>query len=172
MTQANNEDAVEHILEQWHKERPDLDVFAMGVLGRMKRCTLLLEKRLDAVFADFGMNAWEFDVMATLRRCGAPYCLSPTALFSSLMITSGTLTHRLRVLEEKGWIVRVDSPQDARSTLVRLSDDGFRRIDAAVTAHVANEQSLLQGLSAYKQQGLNQRLAELLASLEGENRKD
>jgi DNA-binding MarR family transcriptional regulator len=136
--QTGGRDAVEDILDQWRRERPDLDVFAMGVLGRMKRCTQLLEKQLDRVFVQFGLSAWEFDVMATLRRSGAPFCLSPTRLFSSLMITSGTLTHRLRVLEEKGWISRFESTEDARSMLVQLTDAGFQLIDAAVTAHVAN----------------------------------
>ncbi|TDR80623.1 MarR family winged helix-turn-helix transcriptional regulator [Paludibacterium purpuratum] len=166
MEAFENADAVERILDQWRRERPELDVFPMGVLGRMKRCALLLEKQLERVFAQFGLCAWEFDVLATLRRSGAPYCLTPTVLFSSLMITSGTLTHRLRVLEEKGWIERIDSDQDARSTLVRLTDVGFNLIDAAVTAHVANEQDLLQALSSRSQQSLNNRLAELLASLE------
>ncbi|MBV8046581.1 MAG: MarR family transcriptional regulator [Paludibacterium sp.] len=166
MEENQKNDAVEHILDQWRLARPDLDVFAMGVLGRMKRCALLLERQLDTVFAQFGLSQWMFDVLATLRRAGAPYSLTPTALFSSLMVTSGTLTHRLHVLEEKGWIVRADSAEDGRSTLVRLTDAGFALIDAAVTAHVANEQALLQGLSARSQQSLDNRLAELLASLE------
>jgi len=69
-------DAVDVILGQWRRERPDLDVSPMGPIGRIKRCAVLLEARLEAEFAKFGLSMWEFDMLATLRRSGAPYCLS------------------------------------------------------------------------------------------------
>ncbi|BEV73006.1 MarR family transcriptional regulator [Paludibacterium sp. THUN1379] len=159
-------DAVDRILAQWGQERPDLDVSPMGMIGRLGRCAALVSQRLEPVFERFGLSGWEFDVLATLRRSGAPYSLAPTALFSSLMVTSGTMTHRLKVLEGKGWVVREASSEDARSTLVRLSAAGLALIDRAVEAHVANEHALLAGLSARSQAGLNKRLAELLAFLE------
>jgi DNA-binding MarR family transcriptional regulator len=166
MEVAKQKDAVDRILAQWGRERPDLDVSPMGILGRLGRCTALVSQRLDEVFARFGMSSWEFDVLATLRRSGAPYSLAPTALFSSLMVTSGTMTHRLKVLEGKGWIEREACSDDARSTLVRLSAAGLALIDRAVEAHVANEHAILAGLNARSQEGLNKRLAELLACLE------
>lgn len=166
MSEPRDGDAVSRILAQWNRERPDLDVFAMGVIGRLRRCTQLLDQRLDQVFARFGLSAWEFDVLATLRRAGAPYRLTPTALFSWLMITSGTLTHRLRVLEDKGWICREDSAGDARSRPVRLTETGFALIEQALEAHLANEQALLRGLGTRACQTLDARLSALLQSLE------
>lgn len=159
-------DAVDIILGQWHKERPDLDVSPMGPIGRIRRCSTLLQRKMDATFAEFGMTSWEFDVLATLRRSGSPYCLAPTALFSSLMITSGTMTHRLKGLEAKGWIERRPSSCDARSMLVQLSDAGFALIDQAVTAHVANEHSILAAIDAAQLKELDARMAELLRALE------
>ena len=159
-------DAVDIILGQWHKERPDLDVSPMGPIGRIRRCSTLLQRKMDATFAEFGMTSWEFDVLATLRRSGSPYCLAPTALFSSLMITSGTMTHRLKGLEAKGWIERRPSSSDARSMLVQLSDAGFALIDQAVTAHVANEHSILAAIDAAQLKELDARMAELLRALE------
>src|SRR3546814_4618403 len=99
-------DAVDAILEQWRQERPDLDASPMGPIGRIKRCAALLQRRLDDTFAKFGMTGWEFDVLATLRRSGKPYCLAPTALLSSLMVTSGTMPHRVQWLEATGLIQR------------------------------------------------------------------
>ena len=159
-------DAVDAILAQWHRERPDLDVSPMGLIGRLKRCEVLLRRRLDEKFAEFGLAGWEFDMLATLRRSGAPYCLAPTALFSAMMVSSGTMTHRLKGLESAGWVQRVANPEDARSTLVQLSEAGLQLIDRAVAAHVDNERALLAALSAAEQQVLDQGLARLLASLD------
>ena len=113
----------------------------MGPIGRIKRCAALLEQRLEECFARFGMTMWEFDVLATLRRSGAPFCLTPTALFSTLMVTSGTMTHRMKSLETRGLVQRLPNPQDARSMLVQLTDQGLELIDRAVEAHLDNERA-------------------------------
>lgn len=169
MTKSETGDAVDRILQQWATERPDLDVSPMGLIGRLGRCAALLEHRLDVVFRQYDLSAWEFDMLATLRRAGTPYRLAPTELFSTMMVTSGTMTHRLKVLEGKGWIVREACSQDARSTLVRLSEAGFALIERAVEAHVANEHAILSALPARSVDALQKRLAELLAALEPEN---
>jgi DNA-binding MarR family transcriptional regulator len=162
-------DAVDLILDQWARERPDLDASPMGPIGRIKRVAALLEHGLELCFAQFGLTRWEFDMLATLRRSGAPYCLSPTELFSSLMVTSGTMTHRLKSLETSGWIERVANPQDARSSLVKLSSKGLELIDRAVEAHVENERRLLSPLSADVLEQLDTHLSALLLALEGES---
>ena len=159
-------DAVDRILAQWHRERPDLDVAPMATIGRVRRCALLLQRRLDDTFADFGMSSWEFDMLATLRRAGAPHRLTPTALFSALMITSGTMTHRLQRLEAAGWIVRLPNPDDARSMLVQLSEAGLQLVDRAVEAHVANEHRILAPLDNKQLAALDAGLVRLLAALE------
>lgn len=159
-------DAVDAILEQWRRERPDLDVGPMGPIGRIKRCAALLQRKLDETFAVFGMTSWEFDVLATLRRSGAPYCLAPTALFSSLMITSGTMTHRLQRLEASGLVQRRPNPNDARSLLVQLTPAGLALIDRAVEAHVENERRILASVKPSDLVALDARLTRLLAVLE------
>jgi DNA-binding MarR family transcriptional regulator len=161
-------DAVNAILGQWHRERPDLapDLGAMGTIGRVKRCATLLRPLLDATFEKYGLNGWEFDVLATLRRSGAPYCLAPTTLFSALMITSGTMTHRLKGLESRALIERVPNREDARSLLVRLSPAGLELIDRTVTAHVENERQILSPIGAADLQALDAQLKRLLAVLE------
>lgn len=160
-------DAVDRILEQWRQERPDLDPSPMGPIGRLKRCSALVQRRLEACFGRFGLSGWEFDMLATLRRAGAPYRLAPTDLFSALMVTSGTMTHRLKRLQQAGWIIRVANPEDARSLLVQLTPAGMRLIDQAVAAHIENERAMLSGLDPDRLVELDRRLAELLAVLEG-----
>lgn len=159
-------DAVDAILAQWQRERPDLDASPMGPIGRIKRCAALLEQQLEVGFADLDLCLWEFDMLAALRRAGAPYRLSPTALFSALMVTSGTMTHRLKRLETRGFIERVANSQDARSMLVQLTDSGLALIDRAVEAHVENERQLLSTLHADVLCALDSHLSALLCSLE------
>jgi DNA-binding MarR family transcriptional regulator len=166
MDNERKKDAVDAILDQWHRERPDLDVSPMAPIGRLKRCAALLDRKLEETFAKFGLTHWEFDVLATLRQSGAPYCLAPTTLFSSLMVTSGTMTHRLQQLESKGLVSRVPNSSDARSTLVQLTSAGLSLIDRAVEAHVENERRILSRLKASDLAALDTRLAKLLAALE------
>jgi len=159
-------DSVDVILGQWNRERPDLDVTPMGPIGRVRRCAALLQRALDMTFSEFGLSSWEFDVLATLRRSGAPYCLAPTALFSALMVTSGTMTHRLQRLESSGLVARVANSNDARSILVKLTPAGFALIDRAVEKHVENEHRILAALGADQLKSLDANLAALLTALE------
>jgi len=159
-------DAVDVILGQWHRERPDLDVGPMGPIGRINRCSALLQRRLDEAFAAFKLTHWEFDVLATLRRSGAPFRLAPTALFSALMVSSGTMTHRLKGLEARGLVRRLPHPDDARSLLVQLTPDGLALIDRAVEAHVENEHRILAAIKPAELAALDARLSRLLSVLE------
>lgn len=162
----STEDPVDIIIKQWQKELPELASEKMALIGRLKRCAALIQPKLDSVFNEYGLGSGSFDVLATLRRSGSPYCLSPTELFASLMVTSGTMTVRLQKLENQGLIKRVPNPNDARSTLVQLTEKGALLIEKAVFDHVENESRLLDGLSNKTQQQLNQNLAELMQLLE------
>ncbi len=163
---ARPADAVDRILEQWRRERPDLELAPMATIGRLNRCAALLQRRLDETFAEFGLNGGEFDVLATLRRAGTPHCLAPTELFCSLMVSSGTMTHRLQRLEAAGWVEREPNPKDARSLLVRLTPAGLALIDRAVSAHLDNERRILAPLKAAEQAAVDKQLIALLALLE------
>jgi DNA-binding MarR family transcriptional regulator len=163
---AKKEDAVDHIMHQWRRERPDLDPSPMGLIGRLARCEMLLRRKLDETFEQFGMSSWEFDVLATLRRAGHPYSLAPTALYSSLMVTSGTMTHRLQRLEKVGLVERVKHSEDLRSMLVQLTEAGLTLINQAVEAHIANEQAILDLLPAESRKQLDKHLVTFLSVLD------
>lgn len=159
-------DRAELAVSQWTRERPDLDLLPMAVLGRLSIAARLVAKdHLEPVFQRHGLGRGEFDVLATLRRAGAPYALTPTKLYEATMVTSGTMTSRLDRLQRQGWIRREPDPADRRGTLVMLTEEGFRLIDAAVTEHVANEKQVLAGLSRGEQEQLNTLLAKLIAGL-------
>ncbi|MGB7251119.1 MAG: MarR family transcriptional regulator [Phormidesmis sp.] len=159
-------DAVDKILAQWQRERPDLDVSPMGTIGRTTRLASYLKKAIGETFSTFELNPGEFDVLATLRRSGHPYQLSPTELFKSMMVSSGTMTHRIDRLEAAELVERVPDPSDRRGTPIRLTDKGFDLIEKAVTAHVENEHRILSALDASELESLTQLLRKLLVSLE------
>jgi DNA-binding MarR family transcriptional regulator len=151
-------DAVDRILEQWARERPDLDASPMAVIGRVQQLAREIERALDRVFARFGLGVGEFDVLATLRRSGAPYRLTPGALLKSMMVTSGAVTKRVDRLERTGLVARAPDPDDRRGVLVGLTADGLKLVDRVVEEHIANEEDLLAGLTDAERE----RLARLL----------
>ena len=159
-------DLVDEILAQWQKERPDLDASPMGILGRTPRLAKYLTKEIASALSKFGLNPGEFDVLATLRRSGKPYQLSPTDLYNSMMVTSGTMTHRIDGLEKAQLVERIADPSDRRGTLIHLTDKGFDLIEKAVEAHVENGDRVLSALDESESKALNMLLRKLLVALE------
>ena len=140
-------DHVGRIIAQWGDERPDLDVSPMGVIGRLHRLAAILDTELGTVFAAAGLTVGDFDVLATLRRAGAPYELTPSGLAAAGMVTSGTVTKRVDRLLAQGLVERRVADDDARSRRVRLTGSGLALVDDLVEKHVANEHRLLSGLT-------------------------
>jgi DNA-binding MarR family transcriptional regulator len=156
-------DGVDRIIEQWAAERPDLDTGAMAVFGRIYRLAKVSGDAVEHAYAAYGIGRPEFDVLATLRRSGAPYRLSPGALAGSMMLSSGGTTARLDRLEKAGLVVREPSPSDRRSVLVRLTDRGRQIIDEAVAAGLAAQTRLLSHMSPERARTLAALLKEALA---------
>lgn len=153
-------------VEQWAREMPDLELLPMEVIGHLSEASLLIRReRLEPLFARFGLQSGEFDVLATLRRSGAPYTLTPTDLYDTAMISSGGMTNRLDRLEKADLIERRPNPDDRRGTLVSLTPKGLALINRAVRDHVANEHDALKSLSEDEQKTLNALLAKLIAGL-------
>lgn len=164
-------DHVDKVLNQWRQERPDLDVGPMGVIGRIKRLHDVLSKGLTQVYASYGLNAASFDVLATLRRSGAPYQLSPSALINWTMVTSGTMTNRIDRLEAQGLVERRVNPEDGRGSVVGLTQAGFALIDRIISEHVDNQHRLIAGLTPDQQAQIDEVLTVWLAAL-GESGPD
>nr|WP_163502685.1 MarR family transcriptional regulator [Halomonas socia] len=160
---------VKSAITQWQREMPGLDLLPMEVVGYLKTSQLLTRNQLEAFFKAHDLQPGEFDVLATLRRAGAPYALTPTQLFGALMVSSGGMTNRLDRLERAGLIRRNPNPDDRRGTLVSLTDKGLELMNRLVPLHVANEANMLAALSREEQEALGQLLGKLLDGLEGES---
>lgn len=159
-------DHVDAILAEWRRERPDLDVEPLGILARLFRAAHLADAELARGIADHELRPGWFDLLAALRRAGAPYELNPTELMRSTMLSSGGMTKRLDRLAEAGLVARRPDPNDRRGTLVGLTDKGRVVVNDAVVTHVANEALLLDTLSAAQRRTLDDLLRRLLTGLE------
>lgn len=155
-------DQVDRILEQWDDEKPDLDSSALGVLNRVVRLGKHIEADLRRALAPFGLDTWSFDVLAALRRQGAPYALSPTELRRAALLTSGAMTNRIDRLEAKNLVERVDDPEDRRALKVRLKAKGLRLIDEAIEVRFRTAQELAARLTDGEMQELTRLLRKLL----------
>ena len=155
-------DGVDEILEQWRRERPDLDPSPIGVVGRISRLARELEQRLEPVYREHGLEPGWHDVLATLRRQGPPYRLRPSDFSGAPMLTSSGTTKRLDRLEQAGLITREPDPQDRRGILITLTPAGLELIDGLTAAHLENERRILAALSDAEQR----RLADLLRKLQ------
>ncbi|WP_167475877.1 MarR family winged helix-turn-helix transcriptional regulator [Nocardia arthritidis] len=162
------EDVVDAILAQWARERPDLELEAMGIAGRLGRLQAIALREIEAVFTAHGLQRGEFDVLAALRRAGTPYELNPSVLAGTLMLSRAGMTGRLDRLESAGLVRRITDTADRRAVRVALTEAGRELIDRAVTAHAANETRLLAVLSAEDRRELDRIVRLLLTSLESE----
>lgn len=159
-------DEVDRISAAWAQARPDLDVTPMQVLSRVTRLAHHLAAARRQAFADHGLAAWEFDVLAALRRAGVPHQLTPGALVAETLVTSGTMTNRVDRLEQRGLVARRPDPFDGRSIGVVLTPAGQEAVDAAFAELLETERQLLAGLAPGESQRLAAGLRTLLRDFE------
>lgn len=158
-------DGVGRIQAEWARERPDLDVRPQGVFGRLHRLSAALTEELTVVFREHGLGEGDFDVLATLRRAGAPFERTPTELAEHTMVTTGAMTKRIDRLVARGLATRRASDTDGRGRVVALTPAGRRLIDVAFEEHLRNEERLLGGLTMPERAQLEALLAKWASQL-------
>lgn len=159
-------DDVDRIVSAWRRERPDLDVTPLEVLSRVSRLARRLDLARGRAFSGTGLESWEFDVLSALRRTGAPHEASPGQLVSETLVTSGTMTNRVDRLLARGFVERHPDPADRRGVLVRLTTEGVRVVDAALTQLLSDERELLAELEPAEREVLAGLLRRLLRPFE------
>lgn len=166
LQQDNGEDAVDRIVAQWRRERPDLDPRAKHVTGRVIRLGSLFRAAYADAFAPLGLNDGDYGVLATLRRAGAPHRLTPGDLARQQMMTSGGMTAAVDRLERKGLVTRRANPDDRRGSLVELTGEGLRVVDRAMELQAESEARLVHVLSASERRTLEELLRKLLLDVD------
>ena len=151
---ASADDEVDLLIDAWSRRLHDVDLTPLDVMSRLRRVSLRLTRLRAGAFGGAGLTSWEFDVLAALRRTEPPHELSPAQLIEATMIGSAAMSNRLDKLSGRGLIDRRPNDFDRRSIIVRLTDDGAARVDAAMTELVRREALELQGVSAQDQAAL------------------
>jgi DNA-binding MarR family transcriptional regulator len=162
-------DEIDRVRRQWRAERPDLDTRPMETIGRILRINFLAGIRMRRLFKRHGIDWGGFDVLATLRRSGSPYRLTPTRLYKELVLTSGAMTHRIDALERIGLAERRPDPADRRGSLIGLTQKGRSLVDRVMDAHLEGEAQMVTPLSNPEQKILARLLRKLLLRMETEN---
>jgi DNA-binding MarR family transcriptional regulator len=159
-------DEVDQILASWARELPELDASPLASLSRISRLARHLDRARTEAFAAAQLESWEFDVLAALRRLGPPYEASPGDLIHETLSTSGTMTNRVNRLAARGLVVRQPNTQDRRGVLVRLTEDGRLRVQAAMTDLLSFEREVLAAITPQEREQLTGLLRSLLAPFE------
>lgn len=168
MTQTpSGRDEASQIVEAWSLERPDLDASPMLVFSRLSRLSRHFDLLRRKAFASHNLEPWEFDVLAALRRSGAPYTLTPGQLLGELLVSSGTMTNRIDRLEARKLVERTPAPQDRRAVLVALTENGKAAVDAALETLLGFETELLNAISPSEREQLGKLLTPLLEAFDG-----
>ncbi|MFD9544616.1 MarR family winged helix-turn-helix transcriptional regulator [Streptomyces sp. NPDC060022] len=155
-------DAVANVIEDWARERPELDTSPLEVLARLHRSFLRYSTRLTTSIERHGLSVAGFDVLTALRRSGAPYRLTAGQLADTGLVSSAGVTLRIDRLEKDGLIVRERDADDRRVVYSRLTDKGLSTVDTVFSEHLDNERRMLSGLSPSE----CRQLARLLRKLE------
>jgi DNA-binding MarR family transcriptional regulator len=163
----SSRDGVDQVVEQWRRERPDLDASLMAVPGRLLRVAKHLERRLEAVLEPHGLNVCQFDLLATLRRAGEPFQLAPKQLIACSMLSSGAMTNRIDRLEAKGLVKRDDDPDDRRGFLISLTPRGRKLVDRVLDDRLAEARANVAPLDEKEVRALDGALRKMLIAFEG-----
>jgi DNA-binding MarR family transcriptional regulator len=165
---APPQDSIAAFMDEWRRERPDLDPSPLGILGRLIRLSTLAQAQAGEWLAPLGLTWETFSVIVALRRAGAPFEARPTDLYKQSLLSSGAMTNRLDRVEAQGWIERRPDPADRRATLVKLTRSGRQLADKAIKLHFESLAVMFAPLGAQDAKTLERLLAELLVAVEGD----
>ncbi|GCD41485.1 MarR family winged helix-turn-helix transcriptional regulator [Streptomyces paromomycinus] len=159
------EDIVAGVLRQWQQVHPGLDTGPMAVIGRLNRCSALLQQAADAPLRREGLTRPEFDILGTLRRMDRE--LTPGRIARETFASGAAVTKRVRQLETRGLLARRPDERDRRVSHLSLTDEGRAVIDRLLPEQLRYEAGLLEGIDGRRRTELSEGLAELLVLLEG-----
>lgn len=164
------DDFIDNLMQRWLTQRPELDVSPIAVIGRAIRIADVLKRELKVLLRPYGLEVWEFDVLATLRWGGNEDGLTPKELIDVVMVSSGTMTHRLDQLEKAGFVKRVPNPNDRRSVRIQLAKRGIEVVERSLTEHIASAQQAVRELSVREQEQTARVLKNILAKIDHSTR--
>ena len=159
------EDVVAGVLRQWENAYPGLETGPIAVIGRLNRCSALLQQGGGGPLTREGVTRPEFEILGALRRVG--HELTPTQLARESFASGAAVTKRVRSLEERGLITRRIDERDRRVAHLSLTRSGHDLVDRLYPELLTYDKALLSGLTPGQQGELAEALSRLLLALEG-----
>ncbi|WP_166678147.1 MarR family winged helix-turn-helix transcriptional regulator [Kribbella kalugense] len=159
-------DSVDHLVEVLADSHEPGQLRAKALAYRLRRLAHWLETEIKRELAALGIELWELELLACLIRSTPDRQLSAGQLAAELQLTSGAVTNRVGRLERLGWVTRDFAPTDRRSVLVTLTEAGAQRAYDVFAAKTGIESALLSGITAARQDRLNNDLRALLLTME------
>ncbi|WP_082994725.1 MarR family winged helix-turn-helix transcriptional regulator [Aquimarina megaterium] len=162
----NNSDLIDLLQSEWKNERPELNTSGMQIVGRILMLGKILERRAGVAVVGFNIHYTDLDVMATIRRSGNPYELTPSQLMKSVLISSGAMTALINRLTKLELVYRSSNSKDGRMKLVGLTEKGLKIIDEAIEWRMIEASESIKTLSESEKKELSELLKKLLISLD------
>lgn len=147
-------DLIDTLLAEWKKEKPELQGEGMAVVARVLNLANKYEQDINGALKEYNINYTDFDVLATLRRKGAPFKLSPGKLQEAVILTSGAMTACLKRLEKRELLVRMTSDSDRRGVDVQLTTKGKKLIDDTISMRFDIASASVKALSPVELESL------------------
>ena len=143
---ADQAPSLADVAARWSVELPDLNLSPFLVAATIMRLSARLERVFTATARARGVGPGELRVLLALRRSVPKCAASPTALFRSLMITSGAVSKQVDRLVELGQVTRVADPDVLRGVLIQLQPTG-REIAEDAMREICSANGGLENLS-------------------------
>lgn len=163
---TKQEDVIDELVAEWTIQNPDVDAEPMLVVGRILRVANLLQTEVSRELKPFGLHYTDFDILATLRRKGQPFELTPSQLAASVILTSGAMTAAIGRLEKAALVKRTRDKVDGRSRRVKLTAKGIRLVDKTIGIRFRLARANLKGLTDSESSKLGQLLKTMLTNVE------
>lgn len=132
-------------LGAWAREMGRAGARQVSLVEGLLRTGAHVEPELEETLAEFGLTRPSFQVLVALLRAGGNR-LTQSELSRAVRRTSGTISTRLARLESAGLVTREPDPDDRRGVIVTFTDEGRRRVEAALPAYAEACERLAIGL--------------------------
>jgi DNA-binding MarR family transcriptional regulator len=163
-------DEVDELVAAWQRELPEFATPELELAKRAAKLSALLSAASKEAITEHGLTYAEFDVLATLRRTGPPYRLTPSGLTRALMFTSGGISNVLQRLETAGLVERGADANDARSRWVQLTSKGAELARTVLHDSAAAQEDILAEVPPSVMRAAADALREVLLAIRSPSR--
>ncbi|SMO45519.1 MarR family winged helix-turn-helix transcriptional regulator [Fodinibius sediminis] len=118
-----------------HYQGSEKEVKTLNAFIKLMRASESINNRLNRHLVEQDLTLSQFGVLEALLHLGP---LNQKALGEKLLKSGGNITLVVDNLEKSGWVERHQNPEDRRSMLIHLTEEGEKLISSYFPQHVEN----------------------------------